>query len=127
MLKRFKPGSLPGWSDDTKRVRRKRRLQSDVEGDYYRHCRRIGEDVERNVFDTSDTESEAYDETKKPSNLYDCLLMGINWWNFLKAIRPKIPKTINPELRKELKQYDTTELQENFGARPTRYDLDAIE
>ena len=53
--------------------------------------------------------------------------MGIKWWKLLKAIRPKIPKKINAELRKELTDNDITELQEKFGLHPTRGDLDAIE
>ena len=74
MLNRFKPGPPPGWVDDKKRLQRKRRLQSEVKGNYYRHLRRVGEDLERNVFDNSASEEED-SEAKKPSNLYDALLM----------------------------------------------------
>ena len=45
----------------------------------------------------------------------------------MKSIRPKLPKTINPELRAKLNQYDISELQTEFGLHPTRGDLDAIE
>ena len=61
------------------------------------------------------------------SNFYSCVLLGINWWKFLRQIAPKIPKRINPELRKSLFDFDIQPLIEKFGASPTRNDIPAIE
>jgi hypothetical protein len=126
MSRRLKPGVRLGWDEQAKRHRRDRRLVSDAQADFYRHLRRGDEEEVRNFFDESENESDE-DGERRPSNIFSCLLMGVNWWNFLKEIQPKIPKTINPELRKELATGDISELQERFGKRPTRGDLDEIE
>ena len=54
------------------------------------------------------------------SNVYSAVLMGLSWWKLLKALHPKIPKRLNPELRKQLQAIDPGWLEERYGKNPTR-------
>lgn len=98
-------------------------LDSEREGELYRLRERI-DDSERSM-DTSIGFENTTEEIE--SNIYSCILLGINWWKHLKAIYPKIPTEVNRSLLKSLKENNTSELREKFGERPTRADLKSIE
>ncbi|CAG5104697.1 Oidioi.mRNA.OKI2018_I69.chr1.g1461.t1.cds [Oikopleura dioica] len=61
------------------------------------------------------------------TNIYHALLFGKNWWNFLQKIAPKVPTTINQELKDDLLKCNTSMLEVRFGPKPTRADLPKIE
>ena len=41
-------------------------------------------------------------DERNHSNIYHVILVGINWWNHLKAIYPKVPTTINRDLHHQV-------------------------
>ena len=60
------------------------------------------------------------DDAKNMSNVYSAVLMGLSWWKLLKRLYPKIPKRLNPELRKQLQSIDPGWLEARYGKNPTR-------
>lgn len=90
------------------------------------------EEVE-NLFETCNDDStndvnseDSFDSSYKQeepenfTNFYHCVLMGINWWNHLKIVYPKIPNEINQDLQNELQNVDVEPLERTFGKLPHR-------
>ena len=60
------------------------------------------------------------EEPENFTNIYHCVLMGINWWNHLKTVYPKIPCEVNRELQNELQNVNVELLERTFGTHPHR-------
>ena len=92
------------------------------DGDYSVFDADAGEEAEEEEYSPADTS-----DPRNASNFYHAVLMGRNWWRHLRAISPKIPTRINPAVLKEISQVDTRELEEKFGAKPTRSIIPHVE
>jgi hypothetical protein len=113
-LTRFLPGRKPS-KNKNEVDRRHQFLHSYVQGDIYRSsC-------------DDDDDGGGGKDVEERTNIYEACLVGINWFNFLKKISPKIPTKVTPELKREIFCVDTTELKNRFGSTPARCDLPEIE
>ena len=72
--------------------------------------------------DLSDSEEKAASSSSVDSrtNLYHCVLIGINWWKALKKLAPVVPNKLTRRFRESLtKECDTRSLEYEFGLNPT--------
>ena len=108
-----------GYNNDT---------DGEDDDDYAANNGRFDCDFEAEEVNLEDEYSPANPEDgNNSSNLYSAVLMGYRWWQHLYAIYPKIPKTRNDALRKELQDNDISKLVELFGSSPTRATLPKLE